>query len=267
MARSRLAAALLGLSLCTATAALGTGSVLLVRASAAPDNQRPTATVSAAPAYASPPAGVGVDGGISVGFNNTATVDFYFDYGCPECFAKEQPLLDAARDMQRAGFANITYHPMVTLDTVRIGSDYSSRLAGAAYCVVNHTPDAFTAFHDALVALKPANYRPGLTNPQLFQLAKRAGAGPEVDTCITSDTYEPYAAQMTARALEGEIDSVPGLLVGGEPVPAHLRTPKGVRAFILYKDGVITEDRLPAAPEGGGSQTANTKPPEGSLRP
>lgn len=266
MAHTRLAAALLGLSLCAATVALGTGSVLLLRASAAPENHIPVTTVSDAPAYSSPPAGVGVDGGINVGFDNTTTVDLYFDYGCPECFADDMPLLKAAREMQRAGFANITYHPMVTLDKVRAGSDYSSRLAGAAYCVVNHAPDSFTAFHDALVAVTPENYRPGLSNPQLFDMAKKAGAGPEVDTCITSDTYEPYAAQMTVRALDQEIDSVPALLVDGEPVPAHLRTPKGMRAFILYKDGVMSEDRLPDVPLGNPPGT-HTERPVGSLRP
>lgn len=266
MAHTRLAAALLGLSLCTATVALGTGSVLLVRASAVPESQTPTSTVTDAPAYASPPAGVGVDGGINVGFSNTATVDFYFDYGCPECFVEQAQLLGAAREMQRAGFANITYHPMVTLDKVRVGSDYSSRLAGAAYCVVNHAPESFTAFHDALVAAKPENYRPGLSNPQLFALAKQAGAGPEVDTCITSDTYEPYAAEMTVRALDQEIESVPSLLVGGDPIPAHLRTQKGIRAFILYKDGVLSEDRLPSAP-GTTSPGTHTNQPEGSFKP
>lgn len=192
-----------------------------------------------------PPVGVGTNGAIKVGAPGAADVDFYFDYFSPSSRTFDTDVVSVARAMQRAGFANVSYHPLARQDGKERDANFSTRAAGAAYCVADRSPLAFTDFHLRLFQRQPADRLPGLRNDELTQLAIDVGAPPEIRSCISGDRYEDYVAEMTQRAAEEGRVGFPALYVGGKLVPKYLLTPDGVRSLILVEGGFMNPDRLP----------------------
>lgn len=230
---------LLVVTLLCALAALAVGGLMLSRMAAE--------DVSSS-RQAGPPAGVGTNGEIVVGPQNTVAVDYYYDYFCQSCRALEKGLMQPILQMQHAGFAHVNYHPLTQNDGKTPESDYSSRAAGAAYCVANDSPEAFERFHEALMAHMPDSPQPGLRNNTLTDLARQAGADGAVGECVTQDRYEPFAREMTVQAALAGVSRTPQLFVAGKPIPPRLQTPQGVRALILLEAGLLPEEKLPWLP-------------------
>lgn len=227
---------LLVVALLCAVAALVVGVLML---------NRMAGTDLSPPQESGTPAGVGTNGEIVVGPQGTVAVDYYYDYFCDSCRTLEKGLMVPILQMQRAGFAHVNYHPLTQNDGKTPESDYSSRSAGAAYCVANDSPEAFERFHEALMAHMPGSPQPGLRNNTLTDLARQAGADGTVGECVTQDRYEPFARVMTGQAALSGVSSTPQLFVAGRPIPLRLQTVEGVRALIMMESGFLSREELP----------------------
>jgi protein-disulfide isomerase len=166
-----------------------------------------------------------VGGGVVVGAAAPVTVTVYEDFQCPVCKAFEQttgPTLDALRE---AGTVQVVEKPVAILD--RVSKDrYSTRSLNAAGCLVNSTPSAFPAFKTALFAQQPEECSRGLTDAQLTTIAEQTGA-PGLGSCISSGTYDGWAARTTDQASKDGLTGTPYVLVDGkqleQPTPDALK--------------------------------------------
>jgi protein-disulfide isomerase len=111
----------------------------------------------------------------------------------------------AIADLLERGAATIEVHPIAILTNRSQGTQYSLRAANAAGCVANHDPNSFLDFHLSLFANQPEEGTGGLTDDQLIELATAAGAGPEVESCITDGTFNDWVKSSTERAISGDI--------------------------------------------------------------
>jgi len=90
--------------------------------------------------------------------------------------------------------------------------NYSSRAAGAAYCVADVSTEAFRRFHVALFARQPSETAATFpTDTQLAETARQAGAD-DAD-CIISERYSPMV-QSLAQATG--IKSTPTVRINGQ---------------------------------------------------
>ena len=70
------------------------------------------------------------------------TVTTYVDYMCPACNQFETENAALLDDLREKGEVKVEYVPIAILDRFSQGTRYSTRSAGAAYCVAEHDPDA-----------------------------------------------------------------------------------------------------------------------------
>ncbi len=132
-------------------------------------------------------------------------IALWVDYLCPICRQFEEANSAAIADLLARGAATIEIHPIAILTNRSQGTQYSLRAANAAGCVANNSPNSFLDFHLSLFANQPEEGTEGLTDDQLIELAKGAGAGPEVESCITDGTFEDWVKSSTERAIAGDI--------------------------------------------------------------
>lgn len=138
--------------------------------------------------------------------------------------------------------ATLTYYPVAMLTAKSNGTKYSLRAASAAACVATHSPDAFFAFNNALLAQQPDVEADGFTNAELASMAIATGAeSPKVvRSCIENEEYSTWAKGATERALKGLPDTdgvaltgAPMVLVNGMPYVGALDDPKEFAQFVL----------------------------------
>jgi len=165
------------------------------------------------------PPGLSQNGGLVLGATDApATVTTYVDYMCPACKAFETengPLLDELRDK---GQVKVEYVPIAILDRFSQGTRYSTRSAGAAYCVAEHDPDALPAFTSAMYENQPEEGSTGMPTTQIAQIASLTGVGEPGQRCITDETYNGYAAAVTDQASQDGVQGTPTVLVDGKPL-------------------------------------------------
>jgi protein-disulfide isomerase len=139
-------------------------------------------------------------GAISVG-DGPNTLDTYVDFICPACKQFEQTYGDAIQEQVEAGTLTLNIHPISILDRASQGTEYSSRAAGAMYCVADAEPEAALPFLQAMYAGQPAENTPGLTDEQIVQIARDAGVtdADAVEACITEGTFKRFAQSMTEQ--------------------------------------------------------------------
>ena len=140
------------------------------------------------------------------------------------------------------GAATLTYYPVAMLTAKSNGTKYSLRAAGAAACVATHSPDAFFAFTNDLLARQPAVDSDGYTDDELAVMAQASGAeSPKVvRSCIEEASFSSWARAATERALQGLPDAdgtaltkTPMVLVNGEQYVGALDDPKEFAQFVL----------------------------------
>lgn len=139
-------------------------------------------------------------GAISVG-SGSNTLDTYIDFMCPICKSFEQTYGPAIEEQVDAGTLTLNIHPISILDSRSQGTEYSSRAAGAMYCVAETQPDKALAFMQALYENQPGEGTPGLTDEQIVQIASSVGVT-DVETvqqCITDGTYKQFAQSITEK--------------------------------------------------------------------
>ncbi len=139
-------------------------------------------------------------GAISVG-TGPNTLDTYVDFQCPVCKNFEAAYGDAIQEQVAAGTLTLNIHPISILDRMSQGTEYSSRSAGAMYCVAQSDPDKAVAFLQALYQNQPEENSTGLTDAEIVQIATSAGVT-DTDTvqkCISDGTFKKYAQAMTDK--------------------------------------------------------------------
>lgn len=140
------------------------------------------------------------------------TVAVYIDFMCPICNQFEQTYGEAMQKAAADGRITLEYHPIEILDHLSQGTDYSSRSAGAVFCVAEAEPEKAIDFMNGLFAKQPEENSAGLTDEEIVQIAEDAGAG-SAASCITEGTYKKWG---TAQAQKHEIKGTPTVDLNGE---------------------------------------------------
>lgn len=141
-------------------------------------------------------------------------IDTYVDFMCPACNAFEQQYGERLQDAAADDSITLNIHPISILDRFSQNTAYSTRAAGAAYCVAEKSPDAFLDFFNLLFERQPEENSTGLTDEELAAIAEEAGAGAAAD-CIADGTYQDYVGDQTDAH---EIQGTPTVEINGERV-------------------------------------------------
>lgn len=140
------------------------------------------------------------------------TLAVYIDFMCPICNQFEQQYGAAMQKAAEDGKITLEYHPIEILDFRSQGTQFSSRAAGAMFCVAEKTPDKALDFMNALFENQPQENTEGLTDEQIIAIAKEAGAE-SATSCIEDGTYKKWG---TAQAEKNKIQGTPTVEINGE---------------------------------------------------
>ncbi|PID54556.1 MAG: hypothetical protein CSA58_05695 [Micrococcales bacterium] len=152
--------------------------------------------------------------GAQGGSQKPVTVRVYADYRCPHCAQFEQVTQDYFDKARAAGEVSLELVPIAILNNRAAGVDYSSRAAGAAYCVADSDKAKLNQFNQDLFQAMPQT---SLTNGEILQIAKRSiPDDPEMDACITGGRYASYADVVTDRASQDGVTATPSVFVDGK---------------------------------------------------
>jgi protein-disulfide isomerase len=162
------------------------------------------------------PAGLTERGGLVLGDDDApVTVTTYVDFMCPACEQFETENAALLDELRGKGTVRVEYVPIAILDRFSSGTRYSTRSAGAAYCVAESNPDLVPLFVSALYENQPAEGSTGLPQQQLVDIARLIGVSERGQECITDGTYEGYAANVTDQASQDGVQGTPTVLVDG----------------------------------------------------
>ena len=140
------------------------------------------------------------------------TVAVYIDFMCPACNAFEQQYGAQLQQAASDGKITLEYHPIAILDRFSMGTEYSSRAAGAMFCVAENAPDTALGYLDSLFTNQPAENTTGLDDATLASMATDVGAD-AATSCITDGTYTQFG---TAQASANNIQGTPTVEINGE---------------------------------------------------
>ncbi|MDQ0754183.1 DsbA family protein [Arthrobacter sp. B3I4] len=141
-------------------------------------------------------------------------VVLYIDFICPVCKDFEARYNETLTKLRNDGKITVEYRPLGFLDS-RSSTNYSSRAANAAACVVNESPEKYAAFVDALFAKQPAEGGAGLPDNELKKMATDVGAK-SIDKCVDDKTYRPYVKYTTQEAASIGVTGTPTVFVDGK---------------------------------------------------
>jgi protein-disulfide isomerase len=137
--------------------------------------------------------------------NAPVTVDVYEDFLCPICSEFEKRYGQELAQSLDQGKVAVRYHMLNFLNARSASKDYSTRAAAAALCVASDgNGAAFPKFHATLftTGTQPTeSSSTDLSDAQLADLAKTAGASSAGQTCITTGAKK---ADATVAAQAGE---------------------------------------------------------------
>lgn len=140
-------------------------------------------------------------------------VVLYVDFICPICKDFEVRYNEQLTALRNEGKISVEYRALGFLDN-RSSSNYSSRAANAAACVVNESPEKYAEFVDSLFANQPREGGAGLSDDKLKSLAGDIGA--DITTCVDEKTFRPYVKYSTALAENTGITGTPTVFVDGK---------------------------------------------------
>jgi len=201
------------------------------------------------------PSVVNEAGGIPVGQDGVAgsvtegapVVDVYLDFMCPWCGVFEEKNGQLLKDWRAAGDITYVMHPVAILDDASVGASFSTRAAAAAVWVAETSPESFEAFVAGMFAQQPEEGTKGLTDDQIADVAKQAGASDEtVEGIADLTSYTTHAAWVAAqtdtvskdeklwtRYQDGRAGfSTPTIVVGGEKFDGDWQAPGALRAAV-----------------------------------
>jgi protein-disulfide isomerase len=141
-------------------------------------------------------------------------VVLYSDFICPVCKNFEAQYNEQLTSLRNEGKISVEYRALGFLDN-RSSTNYSSRAANAAACVVNESPEKYAEFVDSLFANQPAEGGAGISDNDLKKMATDIGAKP-IDTCIDDKTYRPFVKFTTKQAAAIGVTGTPTVFVDGQ---------------------------------------------------
>ncbi|MFC9354870.1 DsbA family protein [Arthrobacter sp. NPDC057013] len=141
-------------------------------------------------------------------------VVLYIDFICPVCKNFEATYNDTLTKLRDEGKITVEYRALGFLDS-RSTTNYSSRAANAAACVVNESPEKYADFVNALFDKQPAEGSAGLSDDELKKLATDVGAK-SIDSCVENKTYRPWVKYTTQEAAAIGVTGTPTVLVDGK---------------------------------------------------
>ncbi|MCB5283757.1 MULTISPECIES: DsbA family protein [unclassified Arthrobacter] len=141
-------------------------------------------------------------------------VVLYIDFICPVCKDFEAKYNETLTSLRNEGKIAVEYRPLGFLDS-RSTTNYSSRAANAAACVVNESPEKYAEFVDALFAKQPAEGSAGISDADLKKMATEAGAK-SIDACVDAKTYRPWVKYTTQQATAVGVTGTPTVFVDGK---------------------------------------------------
>jgi protein-disulfide isomerase len=141
-------------------------------------------------------------------------VVLYIDFICPVCKNFEAQYNEQLTSLRNEGKISVEYRALGFLDS-RSSTNYSSRAANAAACVVNESPEKYAGFVDALFAKQPAEGSAGISDNDLKKMATDVGAKP-IDSCVDDKTYRPFVKFTTKEAAAIGVTGTPTVFVDGQ---------------------------------------------------
>ena len=179
------------------------------------------------------PAGVtdvgGGQGGLTVAGGGSVPVEVYLDFLCPHCRDFEASTSDTLNQLAAQNKIHLVWHTLGFLDSSSAPPGYSTRAANAAACASDG--GKLAPYGEALFASQPAQGSPGLTDDQLVDLGGPVGLNaPSFAQCVRNGTYEPWVANVNAKAAERNVNSTPTVYVDGKLVSEA--TPAKIRAAV-----------------------------------
>lgn len=195
-------------------------------ATESPETSAATGTESAASATG--PAGLTERGGVLFGQDAApVTVTVMSDFRCPACKAFYDANAAQLEELTAAGTIKVEHVPVSILDRFSEGTRYSTRSAGAAFCVAETDKDKYQAFEKTMYANQPAEGTPGLTSEDLATMAAGVGVTPAGQDCIRQDRYADYVTTVTDDASAAGMKGTPTVYLNGEEIgdwqPENLR--------------------------------------------
>ncbi|WP_123023838.1 DsbA family protein [Mycolicibacterium stellerae] len=182
-----------------------------------------------------------------------AVVSLYEDFLCPHCGEFERKFGPTISQLVDSGAIAADYYMVAILDSPSTGN-YSSRSAGAAYCVADESKDAFRRFHSALYAQQPGETGTSFPDDaRLIEVARQAGAGGTVPDCINKGKY---VSMVEGLASASGIQSTPTVKINGQEFDVSNSTPDdlvaAVKAIVGDVPGLMSkpEAPTPTAPPG-----------------
>ena len=138
----------------------------------------------------------------------------YIDFICPVCKRFETTYNEQLTSLRNEGKISLEYRPLGFLD-LQSTTNYSSRAANAAACVVNESPEKYSDFVNALFEKQPAEGSAGLSDDDLKKMATDVGAK-SIDTCVEEKKYRPYVKVATQDAAAIGVTGTPTAFVDGK---------------------------------------------------
>jgi protein-disulfide isomerase len=140
-------------------------------------------------------------------------VVLYIDFICPVCKNFEAQYNEQLTSLRNEGKITVEYRALGFLDS-RSTTNYSSRAANAAACVVNESPEKYAEFVDALFANQPAEGGAGLSDDKLKSMASDIGV--DINSCVDEKTYRPFVKFTTKEAAAIGVTGTPSVFVEGK---------------------------------------------------
>ena len=138
----------------------------------------------------------------------------YIDFICPVCKRFETTYNEQLTSLRNEGKISLEYRPLGFLD-LQSTTNYSSRAANAAACVVNESPEKYSDFVNALFEKQPKEGSAGLSDDDLKKMATDVGAK-SIDTCVEGKTFRPWVKYTTQQAASTGITGTPTVFVEGQ---------------------------------------------------
>lgn len=140
-------------------------------------------------------------------------VVLYIDFICPICKNFETQYNDQLTSLRNEGKITVEYRALGFLDS-RSTTNYSSRAANAAACVVNESPEKYSDFVNTLFAKQPAEGSAGLSDSDLKKMASDMGVN--IGSCVDDKTYRPFVKFTTKEAAAIGVTGTPTVFVDGK---------------------------------------------------
>ncbi|MET1154255.1 thioredoxin domain-containing protein [Arthrobacter sp.] len=141
-------------------------------------------------------------------------VVLYIDFICPICKNFEAQYNQTLTSLRNEGKITVEYRALGFLDS-RSTTNYSSRAANAAACVVNESPEKYADFVNLLFEKQPAEGGAGISDADLKKMATDIGAK-SIDACVDGKTYRPWVKYATQLAASIGVTGTPTVFVDGQ---------------------------------------------------